>query len=304
MVRYFFGEDTYQARQDIEALAKHLGAKIWWLDKEVLAQRPLLEHLGQRHSLFGTTLPVVRDASALPKAGQAEVAAAVTTEGDWVVWDRVPPDRRSSLFRALKSQGREYAVLPTEQLAQWLVEYVQSQGGEIELPVARQIIEHVGTDRWLLTTTADQLLLTSAQISQSASALLATRPAEGEVFRLLEAMLAGQATVMWQQLQQLLASGASEFYILSMLSYQFRSLVVIRAGLDAGLSGTALSQRSGMHSYAVQKQQRFVVRYRREELLDILTKVLATDFAIKQGKADPRTGLTMLVWSLVERARA
>ena len=102
-----------------------------------------------------------------------------------------------------------------------------------------------------------------------------------------------------RQLDNLLATGASEFYVLAMLSYHFRSLFLIRAGLDAGLAAPAISQRSGVHTYVVQKQQRFAAQCRRDVLLDNVTKILATDFAVKQGKADARTGLTMLLWSLL-----
>ncbi|MEX2055227.1 MAG: hypothetical protein WD972_03515 [Candidatus Andersenbacteria bacterium] len=76
----------------------------------------------------------------------------------------------------------------------------------------------------------------------------------------------------------------------------------MRQGIDQGLSEAAIAKKQQLHPYVVQKNMPLARQFSFRELLDTLTKIMATDFAIKQGKVDPRTGLTMLTLSLMSPA--
>jgi len=97
--------------------------------------------------------------------------------------------------------------------------------------------------------------------------------------------------------KELIESSAlsSEFYIMSMLAYQFRVLLIIRAGLDAGLNQQVIAREGKLHPFVVQKNSQVAGQASLDFWRDALTKIMATDVAIKQGRIDARTGLLMLV---------
>jgi DNA polymerase III delta subunit len=66
MVYYFWGEDTFGARQAIGELALTQKCSVQWLDKTQLEEKSLRQRLEESGGLFGKSLLVVRDPSQLP----------------------------------------------------------------------------------------------------------------------------------------------------------------------------------------------------------------------------------------------
>jgi DNA polymerase III delta subunit len=122
---------------------------------------------------------------------------------------------------------------------------------------------------------------------------------EAEIFSTLQALVGGRRRQALKSIEVLLREGHSEFYILAMLLYQFRTLLIVRAGLDSGQRVHDIVREGKLKQFAVEKNLPYARRFSRSFLMAILTKVLATEFAIKQGKVDPTTGLMMLVLGLV-----
>lgn len=293
MVQYFYGEDSYAAREAIEALAKQQGAQLEWLNVDGLLPQAITVRLSQGGSgLFGKTMLVVRDASRLP-AGLQEKLVAPAFAGqatNLVAWDEGQPDRRSQVFRTWKDQAREF-VAPTEsELLAWLEAEAKQREVILERGAARVLIERAGNDRWRLLSELERLSLVHTEITAEIIEREIDAQAEaGEVFELLSALVRGNKQEVARQLEALLESGESEFYILSMLAYQFRLLYMVARGQTRGLTPGAVRRNTPV------ARQRPAAAW-----LESLTRVVATDFAIKQGKTDPRTGVTMLVLGLVQ----
>lgn len=301
MLIYYYGEDIYRAEQAIRALAAERHATIQWVDREELTQRPLGEWLGQATGLFGVTLPVVRDPAQLPAALQATViAAGKAHHGEVIAWERGVPDKRSALWRAWRESAEEFSYQPTPVIARWVEQAVQQRGGTIEPSAATLLVERVGPDGYQLLSMIEKLVLTDTTITPAAVSTEAAAVPAANIFAALDAMTRGQSGAVVRQVETLLHDGHSEFYLLSMLAYQVRTLVLIRAADRPGQSAAALAKATRLHPYVVEKSLPVARRFAVTQLHDVLTRILATDFAIKQGKADPRTGLIMLILSLTE----
>lgn len=291
MATYFYGEDTYGARQAIDEEVSSSKATLSWIDREDLENRSLAERLGQgTNSLFGKELLVIRDVSGMPKAVRDDVTQAVVTykEGAVIVWDRGGVDKRSSLWKTLKKRSREFPLLEVGQLVSWVVSYAKELGATIDQQAASALITRVGRDRFMLSHEIEKLSLRykTIGVSEVEGATLPAKP-EVEIFALLDSLSAGKKGYALKKIEEMLSLGESELYILSMLAYQFRVLYLISAGITDSL-----------HSFVVQKNQAVARRKGKQFWLDGLTRVMATDFAVKQGMAEPKTALTMLVLGL------
>lgn len=286
-VAYFTGEDTYAARQAIEALAKEKKARIEWREAEELRRLPAQEWVGQGASLFGVTLTVLKDVQRLPASLQEQLVTLLT---DGVVWERKSPDRRSRVWKQWGKQAQLFTYPPPSELTTWLVAAAKKKGSEITPAAAQRLIEHYGFDRWRLLTELEKLTVRNDTIElKDLEEWLGQT--ETSIFAALEALALGKAGSALAQFERLWEAGESELYVLTMLAYQFRVLAAIKTGDTADFK-----------PFVIQKNEARARRWSRAAAVAGLTKILATDFAIKQGKMDPRTGVTMLVLSLAPHA--
>ncbi len=295
---YFYGEDAYRARQAVDKLAARHQAKVRWLDRLDFEEKSAGEVLGSgSQGLFGRELTVVRDAGSFPAGLQEDVLAALegVASALCVLWDRGKPDKHSVFYRRLKERGRQFVLWPSAQAARWVEEEAARRGGHINTQAARQLVERVGTDGWRLSNELDKLLVSGERITARMLDDQVPEAAEAEIFSMLEALSRGEGGRALKSTEILLAAGNSEFYIMSMLAYQFRTLLAIRKGIDRGLSQEAIAKRHGLKPYPVRKNYSYARRRPAAYWRAALTRVLAADFSIKQGKTDPRTGLLMLM---------
>jgi DNA polymerase III subunit delta len=152
-------------------------------------------------------------------------------------------------------------------------------------------VDRVGFDKFRLVSELEKLLVVDDTVTaEHIERHIPAADAQAQVFALVDAIAAGKPSRSVQMMEALLQSGESEFYILSMVAWQFRVLHMIQTG-----------QSQKLNPYVVQKNQATARRFSSSDTLNILTKIAATDFAIKQGKVDARTGLVMLVTGLVNQ---
>ena len=235
--------------------------------------------------------------------------AAAGPRAEAVVWDR-EPDRRSSFFTQIQrhvkrvdGQAQEFRLPNPATAAQWLLEQARQRGGAVTPEGAQLLVERVGTDRWALSAELDRLLLVTAAVSAETVRTEVAPKAAAEIFGMLEALSRGQRAAALRSTQALLARGESEFYVLSMLAYQFRTLHAIRRGLDRGFTERQIVEASGLKPFVVQKNSRHAGRFSAVYLREALARILATDFAIRRGRVDQRTALLMLALTLASGPR-
>lgn len=297
---YFYGEDTYQARQAIGVLAQNKHASIRWVDKEELQQQAAADVVGQQGGLFGAILPVIRDPSRLAKATQEALLAYLNDHADLelVLWDRESVKRPNVFVKAAKAQQFSYEGEATT--VTWVSQEVTKQGGTITPAAAKMLVERAGQNRWQLKNIIERLLLTNSTITPDQITAELEVSNEAEIFATLQAILNRQKDVALQSITTLLEAGNSELYILSMLAWQFKTLTMVKRGSVLGLTPAATAARFGLKPFVVTKSLPRVQGVTYEYLLDRLTKILATDVAIKQGKVEARTGLMMLILAFLE----
>lgn len=302
MVSYFYGDDTYAARQVIGDLAVREGASIRFVDQRDLGEQSLDALLGGgTGSLFAAPLFVIRDASHFPRGVQEDLTTVLARgpQAECVVWDRGVPDRRSLVFRRLKKVSREFASPPPSSLVRFLQTEAIARGGTLHSAAGALLVERVGSDKWQLISELEKLLLLSDEVTESMVADAVLPPVEAEIFSTLDALVRGDESGVVRSVMTLLEQGHSEFYLLAMLAYQFRTLLIIRTGLDSGRAIPDLVREGRLKRFVVEKSLPYARRFSRAWLVGVLTRVLACEFAIKRGTVDARTGLLMLVLNVV-----
>lgn len=299
---YFYGEDTYRARRAIDDLALEHKARIRWLDQVDFEERTPGELLGRgSRGLFGQELLVIRDVADMPSSLQSDIAAALERGSLLcVVWDRAGLNKRPAMGKKLPVKGRVFGWPRPAEAAQWLMTQAERQEGSIDEAAARMMVERLGVDSWRLVTELEKLLLTHERVTVDGVDVAVSKAPAAEIFAMLEALTRGDLKQVVVSVEILLDGGAGEFYILSMLAYQFRTLLAIRRGIDQGQGPAEIAGACGLKPYSVQKNYSHARRFSENYWRHGLTRILATDFSIRRGKVDQRTGLMMLVLGLAK----
>lgn len=297
---YFYGEDTYAARQVIGQLADQNKATIRWIDKDDLQQQSVVDVVGQQGGLFGALLPVIRDPSMFSKATQEALLSYLQehTNLELVLWDRESVKRPAPLSKA--GQAQKFSYAGEAATARWVTDQVKQQGGTITSAAAGLLVDRAGQNRWQLEQLIEKILLRTATIAPDVVEAEIDATSEAEIFTTLQAIVRRQKDVAFKHITTLLEAGNSELYILSMLAWQFKILVTVKRGSVAGLNPEAIARKYNLKPFVVTKSLPAVQGLSYDQLLDTLTKILATDVAIKQGKVAAKTGLLMLILNLVQ----
>src|SRR5687767_10655024 len=127
---------------------------------------------------------------------------------------------------------------------------------------------------------------------------------ESDVFRLTEAVVKQDARAAIARLDELFSDGQAAQQILALLVWQFRILLfasAMRGAQDAERMAKAIRAASPASLYRWQAQAR---RVDRKLVTRAYESLYATDLAIKQGRTDPETALTLCVLDLCGVANA
>lgn len=285
VIHYFYGEDTYGAAQALQTLVEKHGARVRYLDKESLEERPLRLWLEQAQgNLFDQEIIVLRDPTRLPASLQASIVAAISTQPKvtFVLWDREKVDRRTALFKAVLPLAQHFPAWPRERLARWLTEEASRQQETISPTLAFNLVDSYGPDRWRLKNELEKYLLLAPQ-QREVQQFKENGYLVGNVWQVADELLAGRTSLAVKNIEKLVEGGVHEVQILSALAYQFRVLLLLN------LHGT----KAKLSAFVVQKNLAKAKKFTTAQLMEILVRILAVDSKIKTGAASARTALLL-----------
>lgn len=118
------------------------------------------------------------------------------------------------------------------------------------------------------------------------------------IFDFIDSLGARNAKAASKHLNQLLSSGKNENYILTMIVYQFRNLLIIEDLIVRGVDKRQLAKEAEIHPFVVTKAIRVLDNFDLRELKNVYSKLLRTDLDIKTGAVDPRLALEKLLADL------
>lgn len=202
--------------------------------------------------------------------------------------------KTNKLFKILKKTAtlQEFQPLEGIQLRRWIQKEFENHKAKISPDAVEKLALDVGNDLWRLSNEIQKLTSYSKKIGIKELELLVAQSPEAEIFATIEAIASKNKQRASALLQRHLKKGDSPAYLLSMIIYQFRTILEVkdRAERKAGFSG--------IHPFVVKKTLALANRFTLPELKQIYHRLFEIDIAIKTGKADAETALNLLVASL------
>jgi DNA polymerase-3 subunit delta len=202
-------------------------------------------------------------------------------------------------------QGRvlNFPLPEGSQLTRWIEQQAEKDGGEISPRAAHLLASLVGNDLRILENEIQKLVAHKAfsspkTIEAEDVALLSPYVAEASIFDLVDALGNRNERMAAALYQQKLDEGADPFYLFSMFVRQFRLLIQVKELAIEEYAPHAISQEMGIHDFVAGKLYKQTRRFSMEELEQIYRHLLEIDVAVKNGEAEIRTALDLLIAQL------
>jgi DNA polymerase III delta subunit len=290
MILFFYGSNTYEARQQIAKLIAQYEKKagntlgLERIEGAKVTLGALKASLLAVPFLANSRLVIIEQLGAnktvAPKVGELLAQIPATTVA--VFYDPAV-DQRTVYFKTLSATARavEFKPLSQPQLQRWVERMVAGSDAHIDRPALGRLLEMVGEDQWRLSNEIAKLASHNPKItSDSVNSLVEPIPTE-TIFNLVEAMTAGQRAKALQAYHELRGTGQNEVYILSMVIWQLNNLLLAKTA--GKISPPQLAKQAGMSPYVVSKMLSRRHLFTEEQLTQAFLEAVETEYQIKSG---------------------
>jgi len=206
-----------------------------------------------------------------------------------VVYEDGESDKRTKIFKSLDKHAKcqNFDCLSPALLKKWIVQKVESNGTKINLDALDLLISFVKNDLWQTINEINKLsnYKKGLVIEKKDVELLVKPNIENDIFKTIEALASRNKKLALSLLHKHLDNGDNSLYLLSMIAYQFRNLLIIKES----------PRNSGLHPFVVQKSLYLCNQFSIEQLKKIYQKIFQVDLDIKTGKVEPEMALDMLL---------
>ena len=311
MIFFFHGPNTYEARKQIAGLIRQYKQKtgsdlgLERVDGAKVALGDLRASLTAMPFLATSRLVII-EGMAANKAVAPKIADLVTGTPDSTVavFYDPQPDKRSTYYKTLSKTARtvEFQPLPLTKLQHWVQSQARERGATIGRPALNRLLELAGEDQWRLSGEIAKLAEHGPDITaQLVDAHVAANRNES-IFNLVEAMTSGRQRPAMQMYHHLRASGESEMYILSMVIWQLRNMLLAKAA--GRISPPELAKEAGMSPYVAGNMLSARHRLSEESLQQAFLAAVDTDFRIKSGGGEAAVLVGQLIAGVGRRLAA
>jgi DNA polymerase-3 subunit delta len=211
------------------------------------------------------------------------------------------------LLRELSPRAtvKTFPPLRGEPLRRWVQDRVRTEGGTISPSAAKLLADMVGENLWAMASEIEKLVVYAwgRRIEEGDISQVVASAREISVFRLVDALLKHQARDAGKWLHRLLEEGATPPYLLTMITRQFRLLVLAQELLGQGLSPSQAQSRLNLGEYAWRQTLALARAYPFPQIKEAYHHLLEADLSIKTGRRSGELALDILVAELCQGGR-
>ncbi len=206
----------------------------------------------------------------------------------------------SPLLKAAEEYGKVIqCTLPKgAALESWISKRAASLGVKITPQAASLLANFIGNQLRLLANELDKLATyvgPGATIDVDEVRQLSAQVQQARIFDLTDALAQRNRKQALDLLHELLAGGEPPLKLISTITSQVRSLLLVKELAEEGLRLTQIVSATGMAPFVAEKALRQVGKFSSSQLEGAYRQLLATDAALKRSRMTPDMALDLLV---------
>lgn len=304
MTIFFYGPNTYALRQQLAQMVAAYRAKagsdfgLERVDGAAVKAQELAGALQATPFLATSRLVIVEGvagnkpvAEKLPKVLERVPATTVA------VFVEREVDQRTVAFKTLNKADKvvKFEPLIGPKLLAWVRAEVQRLGGNMEPAVMRELVDLVGEDQWRLAGEIGKLVNYAPEVTSEMVRELVVPSVERSIFDLVEAMTAGRVAAALSYYHALLKQKESEIYVLTMVQWQLRNLLLAKAA-PASMSPAELAKAAGMSPYVAGKMMAVQGGLSESGLKEAYKAAADCEYDIKSGRLRAEVAVEQLIY--------
>jgi DNA polymerase-3 subunit delta len=290
MIFFFYGPNAYATRHEIhrmtEAYIKKTGSDLGFerLEGPNLSLKTLQATLQASPFLATSRLVIVDDFGKVKVTGEAlERVLASIPSTTVVIFCDSEVDQRTAYYKTMHKVARnvKFEALTGAQLNAWVSNEAKQLGGSIDRAGVQALLATAGENQWRLSGEISKLVSYQSKITAETVALLVVPTLNQSIFDLVEAMTAGRGKAALGAYHELLAERTNEIYLLTMVIWQLRNLLLARTA--HGLAPNDLAKVAGMSPYVATKAMQAARSYDESTLKQAFLAATECEYRIKSG---------------------
>lgn len=317
MLKIITGSDTYEsyhaAKALVSKLVKDTDYDLLTVDGDQLRSGDDLQRILSSNTLFSKGNVVF--AKRVMNANLGKYISAnleVFNNTYLVIWEDQSLDGRQKYVSELKkSQVIESYDLPkynsVSDMTPWVKEQAKKRKLKLSSHVIELLIQHSQLDKWLIESTLDKLVLfrevrkkekeKEDEISEEDFNTLCADTDNGDVWKFLDATTSGKKYEALRELEKLMRFSENGQFLLSMLSRELGLLAKVRYADDNHMDTEGLK----LHPFVLKKTRAKASKFSWSVITRLSQALVRLDLAIKEGRLDDMTGITLFVLSFPGR---
>jgi DNA polymerase-3 subunit delta len=317
MLYLFYGADTYLVKETYTELFLKIAPKGSKIEDYILdgddssADQALIEAFSTSSLFSDISLVILKDfANNYNKWGKTEqkklkeylektdIAKSKTKNLIWIEGDLKAKDIDNPLGHFAKTSGtvKHIEKLKGIDFKKWLLKQAKEKDVSLDSEALAALVSAFEGETNLLDQYLTKLSLARLKtINLSQLEKLVYLPLNENIFALIGAAVQGDKSKAQYMLQQEIDSGAHPLYILTMLVYGFRSLLIIQSVLQSGKDAYS---ESGLAPFTVRANINTARKLNPTKLKNIYNRLAKIDGILKRGQIDPSLALMMFIQSL------
>lgn len=317
MIIFLHGQDTFRMRQKLHEIVRHYkqvhtsGLNLTYLDCAV----PRSES-SQSVALFDETIDAMKQVAMFQEkrlhviidpfsAVQVkekllqEIARMEQSSDITVLCEQGKINKKDALFVVLqkRAQCQEFKLLEDREVRAWIRRECARCGFHCEPNALDMLGTAVGNDLWRMAHEIQKLgaFANRRSISLQDVELLVEKNRETDIFKTIDAIASKNKKKALHLLHGHLEKGDSPLYLLSMICFQMRNLLIVKDLIEKHKSYQEIVAAAGLHPFVVKKSYWQAQKFTMSELKKIYQAIFAVDRDIKTGRIEPETALDLFV---------
>ena len=310
MILFLYGKDTYRMHEKLKEIIRHYNE----IHKSGLSLR-YFNCQELNNSAFNSFKDEIHQISIFQEKKLAVVSNPFTSldfkekflkeaenflESSHIIlfYEQGEVNKKEKLFKFLekKAQCQEFKLLSGRQLKNWAEKKIKERKTEINPEALEALCSYIGDDLWRMSNEIEKLAsFRPGGVIEKKDVQLLVRPKlETDIFKTIDAVSQKDKKQALKLLYKHLEKGDSPLYLLSMINYQFRNLLIVKDLVEKQEAYGAISKKSGLHPFVMRKSYYQSQKFSFLELKKIYRSIFQADNNIKTGKIEPAAALDML----------
>jgi len=326
MIIFLYGEDTFRSRRKLNELREKFlreidktGASLSLIDGEKAAIGEINGAIAPLSLLAKKRMIVIENifsnkSKTIFKELNEYFNSKRSDENIVIFWDGKIDEKKLSaeknkLFKLLNKSKlvQNFKSLSNTEIINWTKKEIEERGGKISREALYILTSLASGDLWQIDNditkllnykTGQQLKLgksESTEITDEDVKNLVSGQVNENIFALTDALASKNKKMAAKLLEDHLAAGLTEGYLLNMIIRQFKTLLQIRQAIDSGFTSRKIITLLKIHPYVAQKGIGQVRNFSFDQLKKILSELIKIDYLMKSGQVDAITSISLLI---------